>query len=168
MKKGFTLIELLVVVLIIAILAAVALPQYQTAVLKSRAAGALPMIKAIYDAQDRYYLANDELATTFKQLDVSPAPGCTADTCAIGNNSVWLSTTGINFYINSTSPSTDHLSFSMYFDTDTVNFKKGQITCYDRGKEQFAKVCKSLGATKSFDHPTPPGSKAWVISGGGS
>ena len=69
-KQAFTLIELLVVVLIIGILAAVAVPQYQKAVYKSRYAALKNITQAIADAQQVYYLANGTYATDFDELSI--------------------------------------------------------------------------------------------------
>ena len=55
---GFTLIELLVVVLIIGILAAIALPQYQVAVMRSRIAALLPAVRNVYDQKQIFYITN--------------------------------------------------------------------------------------------------------------
>jgi len=75
---GFTLIELLVVVLIIGILAAVALPQYQKAVTKSRLANLKMIVEKVMDAAEVYYLANNTFPTTFEELDIDiPAPTST-------------------------------------------------------------------------------------------
>lgn len=69
-QRGFTLIELLVVVLIIGILTSVAVPQYQKAVERSKAAEAITLLASIAQAYQVYYLANGTFATKFAELDV--------------------------------------------------------------------------------------------------
>ncbi len=77
-KNAFTLIELLVVVLIIGILAAVALPQYQKSVEKSKASTYLPLLNAVYTAQKAYFIEHNAYAEKFEELNVS-VPGNAGD-----------------------------------------------------------------------------------------
>jgi len=69
-SAGFTLIELLVVVLIIGILAAVALPQYQKTVEKTKATQALTLLQSVGQAADEYYLANGTEFSSFDELSI--------------------------------------------------------------------------------------------------
>ena len=74
-RKGFTLIELLVVVLIIGVLSAVALPQYQLAVDKARWSNLVSITESVRRAVELAYLANGQ-APGWDSLDIDMPANC--------------------------------------------------------------------------------------------
>ena len=84
-KGAFTLIELLVVVLIIGLLAAVAVPQYKKAVLKSRFKTLYPVARSLAQAQESYYLGTGDYAENLSELDVSVPGNPTGQTTTLSD-----------------------------------------------------------------------------------
>ena len=145
-KKGFTLLELLVVILIIGILAGIAIPQYQKAKEKSEAGQLLISIKALYDAQQRYYLVNEEYATKFDELDVNfsgyQRGGCEilsgfnkTDCISNNKNLIYASKGGA---LSSLRKTGKYLRSGFGFTTQGNEYiDAGKLYCYEHGKSGF-------------------------------
>ncbi len=69
-RNGFTLIELLVVILIIGILVAVALPQYQKAINKAKYAHMLSIANAMAKTSQAYFLEHGKYPNTLDELEI--------------------------------------------------------------------------------------------------
>ncbi len=72
MKKGFTLIELLIVVAIIAILAAIAVPNFLEAQTRSRVSRAMNDLRTISLAMESYYVDNGGYPASIRESWLVP------------------------------------------------------------------------------------------------
>lgn len=67
-ERGFTLIELMITVVIAAILAAVAFPQYRDYVIRSNRAVAKSLLTQVADRQEQFYVSNKAYADDLADL----------------------------------------------------------------------------------------------------
>lgn len=142
---GFTLIELLVVVLIIGILAAIAVPQYELAVEKARAAEALSVLKSIKQAGDLCVLQQglpaDVGGCYFDEIDLDlPGFDCSDPMYCNGKNFEYnCDLSGCMWPYANPAGNLDY--YWLYLSDPNYDYKN---TCYgDNAKGQ--RLCKALG-----------------------
>ncbi|MGN0024835.1 MAG: type IV pilin protein [Candidatus Avelusimicrobium sp.] len=148
-NAGFTLIELLVVVLIIGILAAVALPQYQVAVEKARIAKLMPVVKALKDSAELYYMENGRYDDSADGLATEDLAGCTVGVAGHVNCSdSWFNmltnTPGLyNVGGYSGKKMQSRVGYQLGLDNGP---HAGMVWCLASASDEVAnKVCKSMG-----------------------
>ena len=162
-KKAFTLIELLVVVLIIGILAAIAVPQYQVAVAKARYTELMPFIKQIKTEQEAYFLTNGNYASNCVDLGVDIPRGFQLNankqlentskhyTILCSNGRYSSRVAGIMQDINGSSV----LSVEQFFDRaigdNGTLLTNAPINCWAGANKTYQKVCKSYCGSNSWN-----------------
>lgn len=168
-KRGFTLIELLVVVLIIGILSAVAVSQYQKAVLKSRFSALMPIAKNLAEKNEVYFYENGTYTVIPGQLDYDEPEGIGRITLlASGMEHTSHFEDGLNVRIR-TVP--EGLSFVQVFHDDLPNIRYVQYQkqslffpaaamCEAKDAKAEA-VCASLGGKELDGTDNSTGESDW-------
>ena len=147
-RKGFTLIELLVVVLIIGILASFAMPQYHTAVLKSRLATLRSNVRLLADDLEMYNLAMGEYPNgDLSLLDIG-ITGCTVtgDTLNCNNGNAYsFGSSEADQPVGGFLGNSQGLAFIQYLQNSPNVFKRGRRECWaDSSNPRAIRVCQQM------------------------
>ena len=165
-SKGFTLIEILVVVLIIGILAAISVVQYQKSVLKSRFTALMPIAKALYEGNELFAMSSGKYTDKLENLDISTTGGVSGSTANINGSIVTLGVNNRHTYVKATREN---------FDNNLIMFQKGskyfpgEIHCEAKeGKTLANWLCKKELGGEKLDRSLTEGYTDYVIKGDGN
>ena len=82
-QGGFSLVELVIVVAIVGILSAVAVPSFNSYIMKSRRSEAFTNLTEIYNKQMAFYIENKRYGTTFDEIRFKVVGGRVIDSNTI-------------------------------------------------------------------------------------
>lgn len=157
MKKGFTLVELLVVVIIIGILAAFAMPQYEKAVASTRVMTLVPLLRSIADAEHLYYMRNGKYTLSFAALAIQ-MPGGAEHTTGEDDGDV-LTYKDFVCFLRYGGDGTDPSLYSAYCNSTRSNypsleryFSKPYSICWvSQSNTKGYDICKNISGKETHD-----------------
>ena len=156
--RAFTLMELMVAVIIIAVLAAVAVPQYKKAVLKSRFSTLMPIGKSLAQGNEVYYLGTGEYTTQKAKLDIEgQASYPEGVTIELATDPEYLS------YVRVANPDKVPTARYVVYQKHSKNF--ADTTMCEANDDAAKDLCQRLGGVFVSENGTDSGWTAYMLSG---
>ncbi|MBO5911402.1 MAG: prepilin-type N-terminal cleavage/methylation domain-containing protein [Elusimicrobiaceae bacterium] len=159
-RLGFTLIELLVVVLIIGILVAVAVPQYQKAIKKTRYAKMRTFATSLVKASQVTYLRTGNFPTTFDELDITvPGDMAIVRTTSSASNAAKYCAQGKKFYCCLTFPAPNYAGAGVECAFNDLSIAFIQRYTTSSGTSTNRSICVQKRETETFCQQLPGATK---------